>query len=204
VRQQQGPSSIAHQPLQSGLVRFRSQAFEEIHNHFYKCAHPNILELGMPLGMNVDYFSQYSCRLFIEDLYSRISVLSSINLPRQLESLEYQQLGDDFAFDLILCWDLLDYLRPAQILGVVDLFRPYVKRGSLLYILTSDTRMISDQPQTYRLADDMHIEPELLTLEQRENPRHRPGNLQDMLGSFMLQRSYMLTSGRMEHLFKAV
>jgi hypothetical protein len=188
----------------AGMIRFRSQALDEISKQLTVKPGSNILDLGMPLGTNIEYFSHYSCRLFIENLYSHFNDTSTPSLPAQFSSLaNYTQQGD-LKLDLILCWDLFDYLKSVQIMAVVDLFRPYVQRGTMLYVLTSDTRMISEQPQCYRLKENNYIEPELPTLKQRDNPRHRPAVLQEYLGSFKLHRSFMLANGRMEHLFQAV
>jgi hypothetical protein len=198
-----GTGSGTDQQLTSGMIRFRSQAFEEISRLMIKNPGFNILELGMPLGMNVEYFSNYSCRLFIENLYTCINQTPVTKIPTELVSMKYAGLEAGEKLDLVLCWDLFDYLKSAQIMSVVDLFRCHIQRGTLLYVLTSDTRMIADQPQCYRLATDNYIEPELPTLQQRENPRHRPAVLQEWLGSFNLYRSFMLSNGRLEHLFQA-
>ena len=199
-----GTETETNQQLAAGMVRFRSQAFEEISRLMLKQPGFNILELGMPLGMNIDYFSNYSCRLFIENLYTCVNRVPISKIPSQLVSIEYGIFDPEQKLDLILWWDLFDYLKSSQIMSVVDLFRPYTRRGTLLYVLTSDTRMISDQPQCYRLTTENYIEPELPTLQQRDNPRHRPAVLQEWLGSFNLYRSFMLSNGRLEHLFQAI
>ena len=187
-----GTGSGTDQQLTSGMIRFRSQAFEEISRLMIKNPGFNILELGMPLGMNVEYFSNYSCRLFIENLYTCINQTPVTKIPTELVSMKYAGLETKRFFSL-----------DSQIMSVVDLFRCHIQRGTLLYVLTSDTRMIADQPQCYRLATDNYIEPELPTLQQRENPRHRPAVLQEWLGSFNLYRSFMLSNGRLEHLYQA-
>ena len=79
----------------------------------------HILDIGVPNGANVQFFSRYYCRLTIEGSQEK---LAAMRKEADLEKNEIQQrIATLFPyskeshgpFDLILLWDVLNYLKPA-------------------------------------------------------------------------------------------
>src|SRR5262245_28130752 len=69
-----------------------------------------VLDLGSAVGSNVEFLSQYGCKLYIEDLYAALSSRFSSGEGDDLADpeffAEFLSLPEDTRFDVILAWDL--------------------------------------------------------------------------------------------------
>ena len=159
-----------------------------------------VLDLGSAVGSNVEFFSQFGCKLFIEDLYAALSTRMDGDLAGPSFFAELLSVPEDTRFDVILAWDLFDYLQRKELAVFAEHLRRYTNRGALLFALISYHKTIPAQPYRFRIKDDQHLIYERRTGAERPSPRLAPAEVTNLLKEFRVDRSFLLKHGIQEYL----
>ncbi|VUD68829.1 hypothetical protein TDB9533_04188 [Thalassocella blandensis] len=166
----------------------RSPALTAIYNEVKSSDRNHILDLGPMSKGCFDLFSGLSCRIKIEDIASYVAVqLGEQNGREQIDFASYMQVyGEDEKFDVILAWDILNYLELNQIQQLFELLKPHCKADTLIYMLRYVRKHIPNVPRFFEVKDQYTIEMTEGQLAPREV--QSPSTLQllsCMPGSFM-------------------
>lgn len=166
--------------------------------------HAQILDLGPVWRSNIRFLSQYRCKVFIEDLYRcmRDNPFSAPVKDRN-NPVEYlQPYPEKTRFDVILVWDLFDYLNPGQIQGLMEHLVPYCRKGTRLFAVTSTATEIPARPSMFRIIDASALNYEASTTEKIPGPGFNQTSLNKLLKDFRLLRAFRMSSGVEETLFE--
>jgi len=162
-----------------------------------------VLDLGSTVGANVEFLSQYGCKLFLEDLYQALST----RVPSGGEEHANPQFFADFLgipeetrFDVILAWDLFNYLHRKELAAFSEQLRRYTESGALLFALISYHKTIPAQPYRFRIQDEQHLIYDRRTATERPSPRLAPAEVTNLLKGFRVDRSFLLKHGIQEYL----
>jgi len=160
-----------------------------------------VLDLGSASGRNVDFLSQYACKIQIEDLYASLPVADG-EAPEVPPPFERILVFDPAAqFDVILAWDLLDYLDRESIRALVSYLARFCRPNSLLLAFSSTQKEIAERPVRFRFVDGDTLEYDLDSPNKRTGPRYTPRDLTHMFAGFRVQQSFLLKNGIQEYLF---
>jgi methyltransferase family protein len=162
-----------------------------------------VLDLGSAVGSNVEFLSQYGCKLFIEDLYAALSARTPADGGDLASSSffgEFLSVPEDTRFDVVLAWDLFDYLQRKELAAFAEQLRNYTNRGALIFALISYHKTIPAQPYRFRIKDDQHLIYERRTGVERPSPRLAPAEVTNLLKGFRVDRSFLLKHGIQEYL----
>lgn len=159
-----------------------------------------VLDLGSAVGSNVEFLSQFGCKLFIEDLYAALSSRTDGDVTGPSFFAELLSVPDDTRFDVILAWDLFDYLQRKELAVFAEKLRHYTDRGALLFALISYHKTIPAQPYRFRIKDEQHLIYERRTGAERPSPRLAPAEVTNLLKGFRVDRSFLLKHGIQEYL----
>ena len=151
---------------------------------------PHLLDLGPLSGPNIEWLIHKGFKVYIDD---RITTLKpppltpaiqkgekKIPPPLPLEPLDYPPTS----FDVVLCWDILDYLAMTQarelIAGIAGILKP---RGLLLAFFNFN-RSSPVPPTRYRILREDQLE--YATLPPNSIPRRIYENreIQDLFSKF--------------------
>ena len=186
-------------------TEFKSLGLELIRNALKDDRKYQILDLGSAQGPNIDFFSQVSCRIHVEDLYdswSRLPPRAEDQEPFSAAELDTLLSHDRSArFDVILGWDLYDYFDPRFICLLTSHLKRYCRRRALLFMLTSTRQQIPATPARLVITgeDSLHYAPR--TTEPMNNPNYTPRAFERMMKGFRLLHSFMLKNGMQEYVF---
>jgi hypothetical protein len=153
-----------------------------------------ILDLGPAIPENVDFFAGYATRIQIVDALRESSDAGP-------STAVLRELAPKFegTFHLVMLWDCLNYLSPAQgaalIESVVPLCRPDAR--CLAMVVASDTMPASSS--RYRIVDDCHLTYERSTTEVLGAPQMTPAAVQDLLRGFSIEHAFVLRNGVREY-----
>ena len=162
-----------------------------------------VLDLGSTVGSNVEFLSQFGCKLFIEDLYSALSSRTTGgegDLAGPEFFAEFLALPEDTRFDVILAWDLFNYLQRKELAAFSEQLRRYSRPGTLVLALISYHKTIPAQPYRFKIKDEQHLVYERRTPTDRPSPRVAPAEVTSLLKGFRVDRSFLLQHGIQEYL----
>jgi len=163
----------------------------------------NVLDLGAALGSNVERLSEYGCRLDIEDLYASKSAAAEGGSLGPEFFAEFLAPAEGRQFDLVLAWDLFNYLDRKELASLGSRLRQFCRPGALIFALVSYHKTIPAQPIRFRFVDqdqDQLIYERRTTVE-RPGPRFAPAEFNELLRGFRVDRSFLLRHGIQEYLF---
>jgi len=163
-----------------------------------------VLDLGSAVGSNVEFLSQYGCKLYIEDLYAALSSRLSSGEEGDIAGpeffAEFLSLPDDTRFDVILAWDLFNYLRRKELAYFGEVLRRYTQPGALAFALMSYHKQIPAQPYRFKIQDERTLVYDRRTAAERPSPRFVPYEVTGLLKGFHVDRSFLLQHGIQEYL----
>ncbi len=157
-----------------------------------------VLDLGSAVGSNVGFFSRYDVQLTIADLRAAIrgdDISADIDGVLRLENALP-------SYDLVLGWDLLDYLererRERFGKRLVELSHP----GTQLLCLVTYREQMPASPRVFRLQGDDTIVFDDPVETERPSPRLQEPDLVRMLGGFEVEVGSLLQNGIKEYLLE--
>jgi hypothetical protein len=172
-----------------------------------------ILDLGSARAATVDLFNRYSCRLDIADLSTGLDVLNSQKDPgllrEQVESM-FPACGQE-ATDVVLCWDLLNYLQRPALTAVMERIASRARRGTLVHaLIIYSSRRMPTIPRIYfpckKPGDESgnfdHLTAIPVTIEECDAPQYSPDYLKRCMQGYYIERAILLSNGMQEFLFR--
>jgi hypothetical protein len=186
-------------------LEHRSLALPQLLRRLHPETHPSLLDLGMAVGPNLEFLAAYSCRVRIVDLYrSLLAEPAESREPDAFPALLARLLPLEAAerYDVVLAWDLLNYLRPDQTTALMNALAPACTPRTVLFALISTQRLIPNAPLRYRILDEQHMAWEGAALATRPSPRFTQQQMRRMTPGFSVKSSYILRNGIQEFLFE--
>ncbi len=165
----------------------------------------SILDLGPALEANVRFWSEFPCRLYIHDFYRSYQELKAGVVPgEESEEAVFSALlafGDETVFDIILAWDLFNYLNLRELEALVQRLSRWCRRGTRLFALISTLPNISVSPTKFRILNREQMSYEIPTQDTRPAPRHQPRDIAKLMARFTVVSSFLLHHGIQEYVF---
>ncbi len=164
-----------------------------------------VLDLGAAHGATIAAFGRFRCRLDIVDLATGLDALNgevdtrrirqraeSLLLPRRSEST-----------DIVLCWDLINYLNQPALAALMECVALRCKRGALAHgLIYYSAREMPDRPSSFVPVDDQHIAQRIWAGPDRPAPRYTPEDLVRCMPRYGVERGRLLRNGMQEFLFR--
>jgi len=190
------------------LVQYQSRAFKTVLSDIDRKAvdggRPVLLDLGLALGANVDFFADRGFRMQIADLYR--------SLPPEAPVLEPEALAEPLAAalpdppegaSLVIAWDVFNYF-PLRALGALgDRLAQCMAPDGMIFALLATLKTMPPLPQRYRVIDAETLETfETDPATAVESPRYRQPDLERALPAFRVETTYLLRAGVQEYIFR--
>lgn len=149
----------------------------------------SVLDLGPAMKANLDFFLGRGARVTVADFH------------RSGARCDFVGADPESRFDLVLAWDVLNYLDPEALARLMDRLGAHFRPGTTLHAFIATGREISAAPSRCRIQD-----PETLVLEVSEGPRiPSPRYLEQELLRRMLgwtvEHRVQLRIGMLEYVF---
>ncbi len=164
-----------------------------------------VLDLGPPMGHNLELLAALGCRIRITDLFrSLASETLEAREPQACRALFERLLPLDVGerFDAVLMWDLFDYLRLHEAAALMARITPACAPRAVIFGLVSTLHQIPATPLRYRIDDRETLYSTGPREPQRPAPRHTQPELVRRMPGFKVKASYILRHGVQEYLFE--
>jgi hypothetical protein len=162
-----------------------------------------LLDLGVSVKENIDFFSRFSSHIHIEDLSSALSNTNAMVAsgdPAQLLS-DVETFAQDAGLDFIFCWDLFNYCTADQAAGLGRKLAQLAKPGTKLYALVGTHALIPATPTTFKITDGLRLVYENTSSATAPCPKRSKREMDRILPGFTRLRSFLLRNGMEEQLF---
>jgi hypothetical protein len=165
----------------------------------------SILDLGTAHGRNIEFFSRFAGKISVEDLHS---TLASFDFLSPEDGFSYEAVFEyllpyrkNSRFDVILAWDLLNYLERDEFKHLIRHLSKFCRPGSLLLALICTSKHMPDRPTRFLVADEQTLEYRNDSTVLRTCPLYQQSDLKNLMPSFRVCNSFILRNGMKEYLF---
>ncbi len=164
-----------------------------------------ILDLGPAQPSTISLFGKFRCRLDIADVAESLSSLNEDDpgpeaLRKKAESLLPERREEPT--DLVLCWDLLNYLNPSGLKAFMSCIAERGRPGMLAHALIAySAPSMPATPNRYAPTKDCRLKVLPTTSEKIDSPRHTPELLGQRMPRYRRERAMLLRNGMQEYLF---
>jgi len=191
-----------HSPVSGPtLQEHKSLAFRQLLHELSGGDKKRVLDLGRAIGGNVSFFSQFSCKLFIADIHQSLPSLTE-EKAAFAAALEGVLPGPEAApVDLILAWDLFNYMELPQIEVLTQALAPLSGKKTLLFSMISTLKEIPHKPLDYEVRDSQTLAYSADPRLKIPCPRYKEPILERTMPSFSVETSFLLRNGVQEYLF---
>jgi methyltransferase family protein len=187
----------------------RSLALAALLEEFRRSRKLQVLDLGPAVGSNVEFLSQFGCKIYIEDLFAALEARGAGEGNGGGEGAEagpqffadFLPTSESASFDVVLAWDTFNYLSRKELGYLIRHLSPFCHPGTLVFALISFQKQIPARPIRFRIVDPQKLAYEMRTTAVRPAPRFTPAEMNDLLRGFRVDRSFLLQHGIQEYLF---
>jgi len=164
-----------------------------------------LLDLGAVHSATIREFTQFRCRLEFVELADGLDSLNGEVDPRRI-----RQRADALlparrpeGVDVVLCWDLINYLNQPALTAVMECIALRCKRGALAHgLVYYSAKAMPERPSTFVPVDDQRILQHVSPGRERPAPRYSPEDLARCMPRYTVERGRLLRNGMQEFLFK--
>jgi hypothetical protein len=163
----------------------------------------DVLELGPARSANVEFWFRYKSPIFVADLRSSLP-LPFLEEDQQFPEAEWARilgLPEGRLYDVILAWDLLNYIDMTVLPGFINYIARFCRPGAILFFLIFDQPQMPAEINIYKIMDERRIAYEQNGTGSRSCPRHQPRALTKLLCRFQTSDSFRLKNGLVEYIF---
>ena len=163
-----------------------------------------VLDLGAARTANLDFFANYGGQLTVADFYNGLRPLRAKtgddDRKRKgfVELLDYDQAT---RFDLVLAWDLLNYLTPQEHQFLMTALEPFLVPGTAMLAFVWMQKEMPPGPSHYWVRDEETVAFEIPEGRARPCPRYLEQDLLKRMPSLTVENRYQLRNGMLEYVF---
>ncbi|MGA8261569.1 MAG: class I SAM-dependent methyltransferase [Arenicellales bacterium] len=160
----------------------------------------NVVDLGSASTENCMRFSRNGARVYLDT--SGDSLRSRVLRSNELQTSDIDDLLAycPDAIDVLLFWDILDYLSIESIGRLMSRFGDVMRPGGLLYAMVSQQFRIPSEPALIDVIEADRLRFQFGPLD-REGPHYAPKLLEQRMPGFRIEKLYLMQNGVQEHLF---
>ncbi len=157
----------------------------------------SVLDLGPASPNNLEFFARNGVRLTVADLYRGFGhQRRSTELLSKL--LRYE--GGD-RFDLVLAWDVLNYLKRDELGVLVESLATHLCSGTLIHAFIVTAREMAPEPISYRIEDGRTLICGPKKGRPIRAPRYVEPELLRSMPSLTVEHCFRLRNGMAEYVF---
>lgn len=160
-----------------------------------------VLDLGSAVSSNIEHLSSFASHVQIVDAVDRGQAAGNIGGAGFCRLSALHSLIDEHrhTFNLVLLWDVLNYLSSKQAEQVIAAVAELCFPNARLYAIVFATDTMPELPNRYRIIDGAHLAYESTTTEVRGSPNLPPAAVAKLLEGFRIEHSFVLRHGVHEY-----
>jgi hypothetical protein len=160
-----------------------------------------VLDLGSAVSANVEYLSPFASKIQIVDAIERDLRTDPAEGTGVCRLSSLRSLIDEHrkSFNLVLLWDVLNYLTPEQTERVITVVAELCLPSARLHAIIFATETMPEMPNRYRIIDGGRLAYEPTSTFLRGAPNLPPAIVEKLLKGFRIEHSFVLRHGVHEY-----
>lgn len=160
-----------------------------------------LLDLGPAVGANISFWSErLPCSVQVADLYRSLSeVPPGADEDAAIAAALPADRPGEPPIDLVLAWDLLDYLDRDRIRALSMALAARCRPGARWFAMLRIGKEIPSEPGNYLIRPDASLVYRFDSPHTRPGPRYRPAEIEASTPGFHADRNYLLRHGVQEY-----
>ena len=165
-----------------------------------------VLDLAPANADLLDYFSQYHCKLHLPGCRDELLTLGMTDdeanrpLPREFNRLIPLQNGGTSTLDIVLLWDLPNYLDKQVLSALITYLTPHVTNHTVLHTYIHTRQTMPEQPGDYRLSLENNVLVDMPAIGNASSPMYYQELLHKVFAPFRVKRGMLLANGLQEYI----
>lgn len=179
------------------MSQHRSPGITSIFNEIKNSRRNRILDLGPMTTGTFQFFSQQSCKIHFENLDEFILDHQQAPIHTQVEMLETFISHHDSKekFDLILAWDLLNYLELPVVKKLFELLNPWCKSDTLLHCMRYMGHNVPATPRRFQVINKHYLQFDESPIAIRRIPYHQTSALLKHIPEYYMHSALIQVEG---------
>lgn len=164
-----------------------------------------VLNLGPALPETLEFFSGFRCKLFFSDLFPELPIRADEEAGISLESRFDSALlvPGGALIDVVLFWDVLNFLSRDAVRELMSQLRPYLHPGSRGHCFAVHNTKTPAASTYHGIFDAGHFSVRSRSAIPPDYQPHPQGELESLIRYFRVDRSVLMTDRRLELLLTA-
>lgn len=161
-----------------------------------------VLDLGPPIPKNLTLYLRHQAKITIADLYRCL-------IPLRPDAKPSRELFDQLIpydgttnFDLVLAWDVLNYLTLDEIAALMESLNPYCSPSVMMLALVSSRCELPVAPSSYAVVDDRTLRREFSGSRSRPSPDYSEHDLMSRMPYAVVESRFQLRNQMVEYLIR--
>ena len=169
----------------------------------------SILDLGPASGATIEFFSNYTSRIRVEDLAQALEQSGRFR-PESLRNEpipEFNKLfsfASDACFDVILCWDLLNFLSAVELAQFATYISRFSTPDTVLYAHFFSTKATPLKPGRYRIEAVDKISFAFGSELTRSGSGFSQSQIKKLMPQFQIKASFLQRQGIREEVYSCI
>lgn len=171
-------------------------------------ARVEVLDLTPAHAGLLEYFTRYHCKLFLPASRTALCQVPASEpeeiekIPRVLKRLVPIYKQDKAQLDLLLLWDLPNYLNRHVLTGLIAHLLPHLSRHAVLHTYIHTRQSMPQQPGKFSLGSEGKVRVDLSAQWNTPSPMYYQEILHKLLDPFRVQRGMLLANGLQEYVLR--
>jgi len=167
----------------------------------------SVLDLNQANSSLVDYFSHFRCKLLLPGSQHALQALE-IEEEDDENSLRFKTeqclvLPQDAGFvDLVLLWDLPNYLDKRLLQSVMAALTQYTDRNTILHTYVHTHQTMPGTPANFHFTAEHQIQVDMTAAWTVTSPAYHQALLNKVLFPFQVDRGMLLANGLQEYILR--
>jgi hypothetical protein len=168
----------------------------------------DILDLAPANANMLDYFAQSHCKLHLPACRDELLTLRLTEdeveppLSRVFETCLPLPDSDNNPLDLLLLWDLPNYLDKQVLSALITYLAPYTGKRTVLHTYIHTRQSMPAQPGDYRLTLEKNVLVDMPAAWTATSPMYYQELLHKILAPFRVERGMLLANGLQEYILR--
>ncbi len=168
----------------------------------------DVLDLNPAYPGILEFFSQYHCKLYLPGSKDQLLAVQpdeeeeDNTLTGKIESCFPLQADRQNAFNLVLLWDLPNYLDQRVLPALIEYLASQADEHTILHSYIHTRQTMPAQPGDYRLTPEQTVRVNLPAPWTASSPAYHQAMLNKLFSPFRVTRGMLLANGLQEYILR--